>query len=35
MDIWALGIILYILLFGDYPFDGESRKEIGDKIKIG
>ena len=34
MDIWALGIILYLLLFGDYPFDGNNRKEIAEKIKI-
>ena len=35
MDVWALGIILYKILFGVYPFEGESRKEIFDKIKKG
>ncbi len=24
-DIWAMGCILYLLLFGEQPFDGESR----------
>ena len=35
MDVWALGIILYKILFVVYPFEGESRKEIFDKIKKG
>lgn len=35
MDIWALGVILYRMVFGIYPFEGESRKDIFDKIKKG
>jgi len=35
MDVWALGIILYKMLFGIYPFEGETRKEIFEKIKKG
>ena len=35
MDIWALGVILFRMLFGTYPFDGENRREIFEKIKKG
>ena len=32
IDIWALGVILYLMNFKQYPFDGESDKEIYEKI---
>jgi len=35
MDVWALGIILYKMIFGIFPFEGETRKEIFEKIKKG
>jgi serine/threonine protein kinase len=34
VDIWAIGIILFMLLTGDYPFDGENRESIFNKIKM-
>jgi len=32
-DMWSLGVLLFVLLSGDFPFDGESRTELFDKIQ--
>ena len=32
IDIWALGILMYAMIIGQYPFDGSSREKIKDII---
>ena len=34
-DIWSCGIIMYVLLSGEYPFVGHTEKEITQKILNG
>ena len=34
-DVWSIGIILYILISGEPPFNGATDEEIVEKIKMG
>lgn len=35
VDMWALGVLLYALLTGTFPFRGQSEKELYSKIQRG
>lgn len=35
IDLWAVGIVTYILLFGQYPFDARFLSQVEDKIVAG
>jgi calcium-dependent protein kinase len=32
-DIWSLGVVLFMILSGKYPFDGSGRAELFGKIQ--
>lgn len=34
-DIWSSGIVLYAMLYGDFPFRGDSTSELEDSILAG
>lgn len=27
-DMWSAGVVMYVLLFGSFPFEGETREEL-------
>lgn len=33
MDVWAIGIMAYVIMFNRFPFSGASRSEIKEAIK--
>jgi len=32
-DIWALGVVLYVFVCGNFPFKAQTKKDIWRKIK--
>jgi calcium-dependent protein kinase len=34
-DMWSLGVIAFMLLSGDLPFDGYDQASIADKVRVG
>ncbi|ETO07877.1 hypothetical protein RFI_29513 [Reticulomyxa filosa] len=35
VDIWSLGVLMYVMLYGVYPFDGDTEEEMRESIANG
>lgn len=34
-DVWSAGVLMYVLLVGSFPFEGETREELLESISGG
>ena len=32
VDVWPIGVLTYVLIFGRYPFDGENMNKVLNRI---
>ena len=35
VDLWTIGVLLYVLMCGQFPFKGKDEKDLYSKIKKG